>query len=114
MHRGDEEVHNAKLILEHFGDRCQGVGRTRGHGEHVVPRAVVLGLVDPRHDGHIDIVRGSTDQHFPGPRLQMPSGVFASTQRPRRFNHYIDPSLAPGDFRRLGLRGKLHRSSIYQ
>src|SRR5215470_4612407 len=44
----------------------------------------------------------------------MPGSVFASAQRPRRFNHHLDPSLTPGDFAGISLRGKLYRLPIHQ
>ena len=39
---GDEEVCDAKAVLEHSGDRGERVGGARGHGDHVVPRRVIL------------------------------------------------------------------------
>src|SRR4029450_9472866 len=33
---------------------------------------------------------------------------------PRRFNHHIDPSLTPGNFAGISLRGKLERFPVHQ
>src|SRR5262245_17161167 len=44
----------------------------------------------------------------------MPCSVFAPAQRPRRFNHHIDPSLTPGNFAGISLRGKLQRFPVHQ
>ena len=55
MHRGDKEVHNAKLVLEHFGHGSKRVG-AGGHGDHMVPRPIVLGVIHARHEGDVDVV----------------------------------------------------------
>src|SRR4029453_12935929 len=44
----------------------------------------------------------------------MPSGVFAPAQRPRRFNHHLYPSLTPGNFDGIRLRGKRYRFPVHQ
>ena len=56
MHRGDKEVHNAKLVLEHFGDGGKRVGGAGGHRDHMVLRAIVLGVIHARHEGDVDVV----------------------------------------------------------
>ena len=56
MHRGDEEVGNAKTVLEYFRDGGEGIGRARGHRDHVVPRPVVLSVIHAGHERHVDIV----------------------------------------------------------
>src|SRR4029434_3599441 len=44
----------------------------------------------------------------------MPCGVFTPAQRPRRFNHHLDPSLTPGNFAGISLRGKRYRFPVHQ
>ncbi len=109
---GHQAVHDADLVVQHLGQRCQAVGGARGVGDHLMRRRELV-VVDAEHEGAVHVlVAGRGDDHFLGAGGEMRAGLGLGGEQAGAFQHHVDAQFAPGQLRRIALGANLDAVAV--
>ena len=65
--RGDRPYsYDAEIVVEHFGDRRQTVGRARCIGDDMMLAWILVGIVHPENESNVFVGGGGGNDHFLG------------------------------------------------
>ena len=105
--RGHETALQPKGVPKYLHHRGQTVRRTRGVGQHMVARGIVLVVVDAHDDGQIHIFGGSTDNNLLRSLIQVFGRGRPVGEASRALEYNVHAHLAPRKHRDIRYGQKL-------
>ena len=104
-------MHDAEVVVQYFGDRCQAVGGAASHVDDLHVRAERF-VVHTQNEGHIDALTGGRHQHELRAAFDMFGCFFALAEHARAFKHVVYAQVTPGDVRWITLRKHTHLVAV--
>ena len=104
VHRGHEPVLDAGEVVEHGGQRREGVRGARRVRDDRVHGRVVRIRVDPEREGDVGSVGGGAHEHLAGAGIQVHPRVLRGGEATGGLEHDVDAELGPREVRGVALR----------